>query len=209
MIKHPGLRLHCIADAYPPFLAELAGDLEEFGKLTPFDDLITDFEVDGSYARGVAELHSDLDINIATGTEKARQEAKARIKADPDQFRVAVQFLKSLWLKYGLRIEVALEHPTIKNVPVKRCFSLRQMTMFGTESKRMDIDPVTETAKERVVVRSGQPRLSQGHEDENGNWVEGFDPDAHDPSLAELSIWEKRQPLLQYGETPETAQMTP
>jgi hypothetical protein len=213
VIKHPAFRLRSIADADAPLLAGLLADLEEYGRLTPFAELITDFEVVGSYARGTAELHSDLDINVATGTEERRLLAIRRIRANPDQFRQAIRFSRRLLDKYGTFIELALQHPTVKGLQ-KSCFSLREMRMYGTERRRVDINPETGA----VTVRPSPtlqraPRFSVAVTDTDGN-IREYNPRTDTPArydrwLDELPLWRRRygSNLIEYGGTPETSWM--
>ena len=201
-LKHPALRLANAADVDPQFLWTFYADLQTFGTLTPFPDLITDYEIDGAYACGRAELHSDIDINICTDTEENRQIAIAAIVEYPDQWRTALRFSKTLWTKYGVRIELKLQYPAAKDVENIMSFSLRDQMTYGTNSGD----------NRGVVIPVRTPRLSLGYIDpETGNLVEvqTFDPRIHDPWYRELSIWQQRygDRMLSYGNTPETDQM--
>lgn len=210
MIKHPALRVRSVLHIVPAVLDAMAVKMEQLVALTPFADLVTDISVPGSYARECAELHSDLDLNLDTGTEENRLLARKRIKENKPQFRKALAFLRSLEKQYGIRIDIALQHADIKAVP-KMSYSLRTRTLFGTERRKMDVDWQTGVATERIrppLLR--QPKLSIGVPDDDLG-ARPFNPLVDDPWLSELPTWRRRYGanLLEYGKTPETAHMLP
>lgn len=187
MIKHPALRTPSISNCPPDFLDQLLADLEEFLNRSPIKDLVTDFEVMGSYACDRAGLWSDLDINLATGDAPAQNKAILIIRENQDQWRDSVIFLKELWHKYGLRIEVALQHPSVKLIPEKMCFSLRERKIYGSNA-----------------VRARRLSLSVW-DDDLGEFVP-FVPGVNDPFQSEIERYQQLygDKFLVYGETPET-----
>lgn len=184
----------------------MAVKMEQLIALTPFADLVTDINIVGSYARGCAELHSDIDINLDTGTEENRLLARELIQANTAQFRKAIALLQTIQREYGIRIDLALQHADMKAVP-KMSYSLRTHTLFGTERRKMDVDWQTGEATER----QNQPdpadfSLNVGVFDlEDG--TRPFDPAKDDPWKKELATWRTLYGanLLEYGQTPETA----
>lgn len=206
MIKHPALRVRSVLHITPAVLDALAVKMEQLIALTPFADLVTDICIVGSYARGCAELHSDLDFNLDTGTEENRLLARQRITENKAQFRTAIALLQTIQRQYGIRIDLALQHADMKAVP-KMSYSLRTRTLFGTERRKMDVDWQTREATER----QNQPdpadfSLNVGVFDlEDGS--RPFDPVKDDPWKSELATWRTLYGanLLEYGQTPETA----
>ena len=205
-VKHPALRVRSVLHIDSAFLDTLALKMEQFVALTPFSDLVTDVCVVGSYARGCAELHSDLDFNLDTGTEVNRLLARELIRNNQAQFRKAIVFLKTIQKEYGVRIDIALQHADMQTVP-KMSYSLRTRTLFGTERRKMDVDWQTGEATERL----NQPRpedfsLNVGVFDlEDG--ARPFNPATDDPWKKELPTWRTLlgANLLEYGQTPETS----
>lgn len=206
MIKHPALRVRSVLHITPAVLDAMAVKMEQFVALTPFVDVVTDINIVGSYARECAELHSDIDINLDTGTEENRLLARELIKNNQAQFRKAVVFLKTVEKLYGVRLDIALQHADMKAVP-KMSYSLRTRTLFGTERRKMDVDWQTGEATER----QNQPdpadfSLNVGVFDlEDG--TRPFDPAKDDPWKTELPTWRTLYGanLLEYGQIPETA----
>lgn len=206
MIKHPALRVRSVLHIDSTILSTLALKIEQVVALTPFADLVTDVCVVGSYARECAELHSDIDLNLDTGTEENRLLARQRITENKAQFRTAIALLQTIQRQYGIRIDLALQHADMKAVP-KMSYSLRTRTLFGTERRKMDVDWQTGEATERP----NQPRpedfsLNIGVFDlEDG--ARPFDPAKDDPWKKELASWRTLYGanLLEYGQTPETA----
>ena len=209
-VKHPALRVRSVLHIDSAFLDTLALKMEQFVLLTPFADLVTDISIVGSYARECAELHSDIDINLDTGTEENRLIARELIRENEAQFTKAVVLLKTIQRQYGVRIDIFLQHADMKVVP-KMSYSLRTRTVFGTERRKMDVDWQTGEATERL----NQPdpadySLNVGVFDlENG--ARPFDPAKDDPWKKELPTWRALYGanLLEYGATPETADTTP
>jgi predicted nucleotidyltransferase len=206
MIKHPALRvasIGTIAKKAPDVLADLLSDLEAFAKLLPFK--VDDFEVTGSAARGCWQFHSDLDINLATGDRW--QESKALIRENPDKWSDALRFLHSLYLEWGIRIEVSLESPAIKDVPQKQCCRLREGRWYNkTEgvAPRVDYNQTTKawfTRPAKPLIRP--PRYSFSHTDDEGNVLINQD---HYPK-DEVAKWAKvyGPDFLRIGDTPDTA----
>lgn len=205
MIKHPALRVRSVLHIDSAFLDTLALKMEQFVLLTPFADLVTDINIVGSYARECAELHSDIDINLDTGTEENRLLARELIKNNQAQFRKAIVFLKTVEKLYGMRIDIALQHANMKAVP-KMSYSLLFRELFGTERRKMDVDWETGEATERInppLLR--QPTLSIGVFDADLG-ARPFDPITDDPWKRELANWRTLYGanLLEYGQTPET-----
>lgn len=206
MIKHPALRVRSVLHIDSTILSTLALKIEQVVALTPFADLATDVCVVGSYARECAELHSDIDLNLDTGTEENRLLARQRITENKAQFRTAIALLQSVQRQYGIRIDLALQHADMKAIP-KMSYSLRTRTLFGTERRKMDVDWQTGEATERL----NQPdpadfSLNVGVFDlEDG--TRPFDPAKDDPWKKELATWRTLYGanLLEYGQTPETA----
>lgn len=205
-IKHPAFRARSISLVDQATLIAIADKMEQFVSLTPFAHLVTDINIVGSYARGCAELHSDLDINLDTGTEENRLLARDLIRQNKSQFAKAIAVLQFLQKQYGMRFEIALQHASMKEVP-KMSYSLRTRTLFGTERRKMDVDWQTGEATER----QNQPdpadfSLNVGVFDlEDGS--RPFDPAKDDPWKKELPTWRTLYGanLLEYGNTPETS----
>lgn len=205
MIKHPALRVRSVLHIDSAFLDTLALKMEQFVLLTPFADLVTDINIIGSYARECAELHSDIDFNLDTGTEENRLLARELIKNNQAKFRKAIVFLKTVEKLYGVRLDIALQHADMKAVP-KMSYSLLFRELFGTERRKMDVDWETGEATERInppLLR--EPTLSIGVFDADLG-ARPFNPITDDPWKRELANWRTLYGanLLEYGQTPET-----
>lgn len=200
LVKHPALRIKNIAFCDPNFLTSLTADLYYIVELWGVSEYVLDFEVLGSYARGIAELHSDLDINIATTNIFEAKEAAANSPTASE----AILALKSLWIKYGLRIDLQMQHQSVKDIPTKMCFSLNSGVTYGTETRRIGPDgqPIVDTP-----IR--QPKLTMSVMDEELGCDRPFVPIQDDPWASELDEWRIRygELWLEYGDTPETEHM--
>lgn len=207
MVKHPGLRVRSITQVAQSVVSDIARGIEEVISLLPFASLVTDISVIGSYARGCAELHSDLDINIDTGTEENRLLAKEKINIQSDEFRKSIQLLHTIEKQFGIHIDLSIQHASMREVQ-KMAFSLRENRLYGTETRRVDIDPTTRVATERILRPSRSAKLSIGVFDANVGYRQ-FNPAADDPWISELRTWRGLygENFLEYGRTQETAHM--
>lgn len=212
LMKHPATRVRSFLDIEKDFLQGLIDDCFEFISLTPFADLVIDLQGDGSYARECAELHSDMDINIAFASEADRLLARRRIKENPEQWAKAVAFLNQLRVKYGLFIEPALQHDNLANTP-KSYFSFKEKKLYKGETRKIDIDYYTKEVKVRPVDPSKPKHMSIGVIGDDGNARE-FDPnkdshDVYDQWIHLVPEYEAKlkDKFLRFGETEETAYM--
>lgn len=210
MIKRPAMRVRDYAHLLPAVRAEILADLEEVAALLPVT--IGDFEVTGSYARGRAQLHSDLDVNLAGDSLDGYRAIRRSARESRDEWRRAIARLKEMWRKWGMRIDLAVEAPTVRAITVKQCYRMRAGTWHHRDlsqtyprmDKRLDGEWY-----ERPRVLVGQPRLEHGWFDEDQNFVRMTRED-QDPYFAQVETWAARYGprLLRYGATPETAWMT-
>ena len=191
MIKHPALRVKSIQQVAPEILDEVEADVEYCVGLSPYADLIVDLEILGSYATGRARLHSDLDINLATGSQEQIGAAIARIRENVPAHQISRKWqFKELQEKWGLRFQTGFMFPLAKTNPNLMCYSLKERKLYGT-------NPIKQARYDVQVVDA-----------DTGEMVPLI-PDENDPYLKELPEWRAKYGanLLEFGETPETAHM--
>lgn len=206
MIKHPALRVRSIADVDRDFLESLSSELAAIFKDTFLENAITDYQITGSYARGCAELHSDLDINLATTSEKAREDARAGARSIATTHRKLVAGISQLQESLGIRFDISLEHWDVKATP-KSFYSLAQMKFHRGDARRLDVNRDGSVNYRAVATPRKTPKFGQLIFDEElGEWVE-FDPQSNDPWLAELDYWRRKygRLFLEFGDTAETS----
>lgn len=192
MIKHPALRVSNIADVDSEFLDSFYADLLEFKKLCPFGDLIEDFEITGSYAAGRAKLHSDVDINLALGTQENVSRARVIVRERSEEWATALRYLHHVAdEKYGVILQLQMQFATMKTISHLMCYSLTERKTYGTQTERTP----------KLVT----PKVWS---DDAGDFVDLI-PDVNDPYLSELPKYRKKYgaKFLNYGDTPETAHM--
>lgn len=200
-MKHPALRVRWYGDVAPEVRGRVRVVFSEFRNLLPF--VADDFAVTGSYARAAAELHSDLDVNIETGTTARQVAALAALKSDPDKFRTAMVVLRSLYREFGLRLDLSFESPSIKAIPEKSCYRILEDAAYSlTSTTRVVLDVAGVYRPRPEPVRVRPPKFTFGSMDDNGEFVLGLDRWA-----AEVDAWKLRygSKLLIVGQTAETA----
>lgn len=200
-MKHPRWRvaaIDIIQRLAPDVLDNLQEQLETAVLLLPSKDLIVDFEVTGSYARRTAQLHSDLDMNLSTGSKEAVKENAQILQRHTNKFRDWHQSMRNIGQSLGIRFEFAFEHFAIKSLDFKQCFSLRQRKSFNTDTTRAYNDfwklyPDGWKAKQKAQGRDYR-RSATGDI-------------APDPWEDEIAEWAARygQYYQHFGSTPDTA----
>lgn len=207
MIKHPAFRVQSITQVAPEILDEFLADLKNVADASPLRGLLTDYEVVGSYARGAAQLHSDIDINLATPSPELNLAIRAGFRANAEATSVALENMQDVWDKWGLRIDISLQHWTAKVTP-KMCFSLPTKTLYGTETRRFDILP-DGSIRYRPTNPNYQPKFSVSIWDDVLGDFRDFDPMVDDPWASELDTWRQRYGanFLEFGVTAETQHM--
>lgn len=207
MIKHPAFRVPSVSLIKPEILDELLADLSTIAENSPLAGLITDYEVAGSYARGCAELHSDFDINLATPSPQANLIIRAGLRANADVTGDALGDITDLWRKWGLILDVSLQHWTVRST-AKMGFSLVTRELFGAENRRFDILK-DGSIRFRNITQQRPPRLAVRIFDEELGDFRDFDPTTDDPWNAELDYWRDLYGanFLEFGSTVETEHM--
>lgn len=208
MIKHPAFRVRSITHVSADFLDLLEDGLDRICDSSPLAGILTDYEITGSYARGCAELHSDLDINLATPSVEIWQAARQGLRQDKDDTAKALGDIATLSEQFGVRFDVSLQHRSAGDTP-KMYYSLRARQLFGTETRRIDILE-DGTVQVRQINRVREPKLSALVWNEELGDYEPFDPETNDPYLNELETWRALygDRLLRYGQTAETFHMS-
>lgn len=209
VFRHPAARVRWLGDMYPQTLNRLRELFLEVKAVLPFP--CVDFEAVGSFARGVAGLHSDLDIIIATGTKAKREAAIQALRDNPKGLNRARAVFQRLADEYGLRIEASLEHPTAATIPVKRCYRFLEQKWYGLDNpesvRRWDWNKTTKQWQERIPrIPIRPPKMGMGYEDpETQEAVDGVDPWADIVPLWRerlngkmIELWEEPR-LAHYG----------
>ncbi len=201
MIRRPSLRVACIADVAPEVLDELESDLDTFAAFLPFP--ITDYHVVGSAACRRWQFHSDLDVVLVTGDKWA--EARALWRSQSDKSREAIRFSRTLWDKYGVRIELSFEAADMKPVVAKSYYSIKERKHYRPHlTQRVDVHPVTGAVTARIApTPTRPPRFFWSFQDAEGNVHANEDPYPRE----EVEKWAKRYgaKFLRIGDTEDTA----
>ena len=189
LIKHPSIRVASVTDIDSRVLDELESDLRAWIDNSVLKNFITDFEIMGSYARGVAKIASDLDINMATGTQEKFLAARLQVKNNREAYQQTTLDRKKLWDKWGTIIQLAMKFPTAKTITDEMSFSLKKRVLSGTNREKAPKLMLTVVDKETGEARP--MKISD------------------DPHLNELAKWKKLygSKFLEFGKTPETAWM--
>lgn len=155
--KYPALRIadfHTATELAPGFVKQIKDFFTiKVIPLLPF--IVVGVELDGSYAEGKADFHSDFDINLATGSKQAWLVARALIRDNPEQVQAALEKLQRYANnQLGIYINISLEAPAIKDIPVKRCYDFLTGQWYNDQDpntkKRWDWNPDTLSWRERL-----------------------------------------------------------
>lgn len=134
MIRSRSLRLSWFGDAGKVVLDDFHRIAVEAVALLPIP---VSLEVHGSFARGVADLASELDLHVATGrTERERQAALKTLREHPQEWQDFKDALREIRNTYGVVVDVSLEEPAIKLNPKKRCYDLLEQKWYGLENPK-------------------------------------------------------------------------
>jgi len=207
-MKHPALRVadfHTVTALAPSVVSQIKTFLvNQLVPVLPF--AVTGVELTGSYARGAADFHSDFDLNIATGSEAARQAALATLRAHPEQVATYIARLRQFcWQEFGVFVDPHLEAPAMKDISVKRCYDFLTGQWYNDQDpntkKRWDWNETTRAWFERIYPPH-QARYSFGGYDTDGSFVVGLDSWA-----SVVPTWRQRYGVafLEVTTSPETA----
>jgi hypothetical protein len=197
MLKHPAFRVASWSLVAPEIQESVRSILAEWHDT--FTVKPEDFEITGSYARDCAQLHSDLDLNIAFGALRA--EGMAALDA-----RSIIEIRRVFWRTWALRLDMAVEAPAIARVSVKRCYRVVERKWYGTDDpktlKRFDKWSDGTYHERQVKKPLRPPRFSFGVTDpETGDLRPGADPWENI-----TSTWAARygKDFLEIGKTEDT-----
>lgn len=175
MIKRPAVRVRSIRHILPETMTRIREIFVVFNSMLPFTAKRILWS--GSFARECAQLHSDMDINIDTGTKEERAIALAAKRDNAQAWDSALQYLRqTLTDEFGLNVNVGFEFPSIADNPEKRGYSILEDCWYN------DSDPRT---LKKVV------KQTYGALDENGNFVPGIDPYAEEAARFKLLLGDK------------------
>lgn len=137
MLKHPALRLASWNDVDAAVKATFKATCLKAQQRSSW---MLGFSVVGSYARGRADLHSDIDIHVDTGLEPA--ESRQLVQDHAEEYRLFKVDLSKLRDQYEVIIQVSLEVPFMKDVAEKACYDILTDTLHHPESVvRVDRQP--------------------------------------------------------------------
>lgn len=128
MVKHPALRVPSIALVAPEALDVLQADLEWAAEPLPFP--VLEFEITGGATKQTLSFHSDLDVNLRT---RDCAEARRLWRARPVQTRAALRRFRSLWDKWGVRLDIMLKFRDMRTVVDESFYGLKERKHYRPE----------------------------------------------------------------------------
>lgn len=184
----------------PEVVEKLLKGLESVCALWPHGHLVQDFEVSGSYARGLAQLHSDLDINVSVGTWENRAKAIQLCKENPEAVRQATREYFALVRSLGVRIDLSMQHPALIDVePHQQIYRLREGKWYHRDLTKT-YSNFYKWSKDTGAYRTLQKGQGDYRRPQPGAEL------LPDPWEADIPTWQKRYGTLYqvFGETPDT-----
>lgn len=160
MVKHPALRVPRIADVAPDVLDELQADFE--WAVAPLTFPVLEFEITGGAAKGTWSFHSDLDLNLRT---ENCAEARRLWRTGLEQTTESLRRFRTLWDKWGVRIDVGLKFHDMRTVVDESFFGLKERKHYRPEK--------TQDSRGPRLPRPAPDWLAM---DDEGNWVHRYDP---------------------------------
>jgi len=127
-LKHPCFRVCAWELVEKNRRLALETDLWELAKQFPFFAEIADIEVVGSYATGCAQLHSDIDINIAL-PDWGAQKAARYILFNEFGGKRFYDLKDTLGEKHNLNVGLAVHSPDLKSYVI--CYSTKEQKFYN------------------------------------------------------------------------------
>lgn len=216
MYKNPAVRVPFYGDLHQSVKDDIRSLFVRVRALFP-KRLQLYFEVTGSWVRGFANIHSDLDVQIAVDTEDERLRVVQFINSNVPAMTQMFSILSELFATYGLRVELRTQVVlTNKGSSRLRCYRILEDEWYGLNiagsEKRWGYNWTTREWFERPITRVVRTGISKavvvvtdtGEAVPTGEYALGVDPFAD-----ELPLWRQRygSKLIELNRSPDTRWM--
>lgn len=127
-LKHPVFRVCAWELVEESKRLEFERALWEAAKELPFFNEIVDVEIVGSYATGCAQIHSDIDVNIALVDWPSQKEARRILFNEFSQKRF-FEIKEELSEAYQVNVGMAVHSPDLKSYVI--CYSTKEQIFYN------------------------------------------------------------------------------
>lgn len=206
-MKHPSVRLASSQDFLPETWDIIRSLTQTFvSALQAARMPVIDVANDGSYPRGLAQFHSDFDVNLETSSELNRLLVIRTIKNNGQAFvKIAEPYRRGLFNALGLVIRGFKVQPPIAEMNTRACYRILEGRWYHKDS-------ITKMVWNTKNLRDEPEILPQNARRPRRYLFGSIDPDTgdsvawRDPYETILPEWRNKLngKMLEIGETPDT-----